>query len=151
MYLTELPTPLLNRFFCFKLKPDKKGATEYLKAKYKNIPQVVKYIKVMLDEDIAPRDVDLALNILQYDHDGMFLEAKLGSALTEKIYDIQKGIKDLDPAELLKNAKKVYKEFKEVGEVTFGIDTIRTEEELKTKLSEFLKDEEIAAVFKGGE
>lgn len=150
VYLTDLPTPLLNRFFVFKLKPNKKDATDYLKKKYKNIPQVAKYIKVMLDNNIAPRDVDLALDILQYDHDGIFLEAKLGTALTAKIYDIQKGIKNLDPAELLKNARKVYEQFMEDGEVMFGAETIRTEEDLKSKFTEFLSDEEIAGIFKGG-
>ena len=150
VYLTDLPTPLLNRFFCFKLKLDKKGATDYLKQQYKNIPQVGKYIKVMLDNGIAPRDVAQALDILQYEHDGMFLEAKLGSALTAKIYDIQKGIKNLDPAELIKNARKVYEQFLEDGEVTFGMDTITTEEQLKEKFSEYLSEEEIAGVFKGG-
>ena len=150
VYLTDLPTPLLNRFFCFKLKPSKKEATDVLKKKYKNIPQVAKYIKVMLDNNIAPRDVDLALDILQYDHDGMFLEAKLGTALTAKIYDLQKGIKNLDPAELLKNARKVYEQFMEDGEIMFGAETITTEEELKSKFSEFLSDEEIAGIFKGG-
>ena len=150
VYLTDLPTPLLNRFFVFKLKPSKKDATDYLKKKYKNIPQVAKYIKVMLDNNIAPRDVDLALDVLQYDHDGIFLEAKLGTALTAKIYDIQKGIKNLDPAELLKNARKVYEQFMEDGEVMFGAETIRTEEDLKSKFTEFLSDEEIAGIFKGG-
>ena len=151
VYLTDLPTPLLNRFFCFKLKPNKKDATDYLKNKYKNIPQVTKYIKVMLDNGIAPRDVDLALDVLQYDHDGMFLESKLGTALTAKIYDIQKGIKNLDPAELLKNAKTIYDQFVEYGEVLFGAETITTEAELKAKFSDFLTEEEIAGIFKGGE
>lgn len=150
VYLTELPTPLLNRFFVFRLKEDKKVATDVLKKLYKNIPQVAKYIKVMLDNNIAPRDVALALDILQYDHDGIFLEAKLGGALTAKIYDIQKGIKSLDPAELLKNARKVYEQFKEDGEVLFGAETVTTEEELKAKFEEFLSEEEIAGVFKGG-
>ena len=151
VYLTDLPTPLLNRFFCFKLKPNKKDATDYLKNKYKNIPQVTKYIKVMLDNGIAPRDIDLALDVLQYDHDGMFLESKLGTALTAKIYDIQKGIKSLDPAELLKNAKTIYDQFVEYGEVLFGAETITTEAELKSKFSDFLTEEEIAGIFKGGE
>ena len=150
VYLTDLPTPLLNRFFCFKLKPNKKDATDYLKKKYENIPQVAKYIKVMLDSNIAPRDVDLALDVLQYDHDGMFLEAKLGTALTAKIYDIQKGIKNLDPAEILKNAKSIYDQFVEYGEVVFGAETVRTEEELKTKLRDYLTEEESAGIFKGG-
>ena len=150
VYLTDLPTPLLNRFFCFKLKPNKKDATDYLKNKYKNIPQVTKYIKVMLDNNIAPRDVDLAPPPPQYDHDGMFLEAKLGTALTTKIYDIQKGIKNIDPAELLKNAKTIYDQFTEYGEVLFGAETITTEAELKSKFRDFLSEEEIAGIFKGG-
>lgn len=151
VYLTDLPTPLLNRFFVFQLVASNKETTDYLKAKYKNIKQVAKYIKVMLDANISPRDIDLALDILQYDYDGMFLESKLGPALTAKIYDIQKGIKNLDPAELLKNARKVYEQFKEDGEVLFGAETVTTEEELKAKFSEFLSDEEIAGIFKGGE
>ena len=151
VYLTELPTPLLNRFFCFKLKPDKKDATDYLKKKYKNIPQVAKYIRLLLDNGIAPRDVDLALDILQYEHDGIFLEAKLGSSLTQKIYELQKNVASIDPAEMLLNAKSIYKKLQKDGFVEFGIDVIRTEEELKTKLSEYLSDEEIAAVMKGGE
>lgn len=151
VYLTDLPTPLLNRFFVFQLISSDKEVTKFLKEKYKNIPQVTKYIRVMLDNNISPRDVDLALDILQYDYDGMFLESKLGSALSAKIYDIQKGIKGLDPAELLKNAHKIYEKFKDEGEVLFGAKTISTEEELKEALSEFLSEEEIASVFKGGE
>lgn len=149
VYLTDLPTPLLNRFFVFQLTTSNKETTDYLKKKYKNIPQVAKYIKVMLDANISPRDVDLALDILQYEYDAMFLETKLGAALTAKIYDLQKGIKNLDPAELIKNARKVYEQFKEDGEVMFGAETITTEAELKTKFEEFLSDEEIKGVMKG--
>jgi hypothetical protein len=151
VYLTDLPTPLLNRFFVFKLKLSKKDASAYLRKKYKNIPQVAKYINVMLDNDIAPRDVDLALDILQFDHDGMFLEAKLGASLTAKIYDIQKDIKDKNPAELLNNAKKVYEQFKETGYVTFGLDKVETEEDLREHLLEILSEEEVKAVMKGDE
>lgn len=151
VYLTDIPTPLLNRFFVFELKPSKKDATEYLKKKWKNIPQVAKYIKTMLDEDISPRDVDLCLDILQYDYDAMFLEAKLGPALTAKIYDLQKGIKSLDPAELLRNARKIYEQLQADGVVTFGVDTITTEEGLRAKLAESLSEEELASIFKGGE
>lgn len=151
VYLTDLPTPLLNRFFVFKLKRSNKETTEYLKTKYKNIPQVAKYIKVMLDNKINPRDIDQALEILQYDYDSMFLESKLGSALTAKILDIQKGIKNIDPAEMLKNARKIYKQFQEDGEILFGAETITTEAELKTKFEEFLSDEEIAGIMKGEE
>lgn len=149
VYLTDLPTPLLNRFFVFQLTTSNKETTDYLKKKYKNIPQVAKYIKVMLDANVSPRDVDLALDILQYEYDAMFLETKLGTALTAKIYDLQKGIKNLDPAELIKNARKVYEQFKEDGEVMFGAETITTEAELKTKFEEFLSDEEIKGVMKG--
>lgn len=151
VYLTDLPTPLLNRFFVFQLIANNKETTAYLKAKWKNIPQVAKYIKVMLDANISPRDIDLALDILQYDYDSMFLEAKLGTALTAKIYDIQKGIKNLDPAELIKNCRTVYNQFKEDGQVLWGGETIDTEKDLRAKFTEVLSDEEIEGIFKGGE
>ena len=151
VYLTDLPTPLINRFYVFELVASNKDTTNYLKAKYKNIPQVAKYIRVMLDNDVSPRDIDEVLKNLQYDYSSRFIEAKIGSALTAKLLDIQKGIKNLDPAELLTNARKVYKQFKEDGEVMFGAETITTEEGLKVKLSEFLSDEEIAGIMKGDE
>ena len=151
VYLTDLPTPLVNRFFVFQLVTSNKETTDYLKKKYKNIPQVAKYIKTMLDANISPRDVDLALDILRYDYDAMFLESKLGAALTAKIYDIQKGIRNLDPAELIKNARKVYEQFKEDGEVMFGPETVTTEDDLKRKFEEYLSEEEIKGVMKGDE
>lgn len=151
VYLTDLPTPLVNRFFVFQLVTSNKETTDYLKKKYKNIPQVAKYIKTMLDANVSPRDVDLALDILRYDYDAMFLESKLGTALTAKIYDIQKGIKNLDPAELIKNARKVYEQFKEDGEVMFGPETVTSEDDLKRKFEEYLSDEEIKGVMKGDE
>lgn len=149
VYLNDLPTPLHNRFFVYELIPSKKDTTEYLKKKWKNIPQVAKYIKTMLDADISPRDIDLCLDILAYEKNGLLLQAKLGAALTAKIYDLQKGIKNLDPAELIKNARKVYEQFKEDGEVMFGAETITTEKELKSKFEEFLSEEEIAGIMKG--
>lgn len=149
VYLNDLPTPLHNRFFVYELIPNKKDTTDYLKAKWKNIPQVAKYIKTMLDANVSPRDIDLCLDILAYEKNGLLLQAKLGTALTTKIFDIQKGIKNLDPAELLKNARKVYEQFKEDGEVMFGAETVTTEAELRSKFEEFLSDEEIASIFKG--
>lgn len=152
VYLTELPTPLTNRFYLFELVASNKDTTNYLKNKYKNIPQVAKYIKVMLDNDISPRDIDEVLKNLQYDYRNRFIEAKLGSALTAKIYDIQKGIKNIDPAELIKNARKIYEQFMEDGEVVWAGETITTEAELRSKFEEVgLSEEEIAGVMKGDE
>lgn len=152
VYLTDLPTPLMNRFFVFQLETNNKETTNYLKTKYKNIPQVAKYIKTMLDANISPRDIDLALDILQYDYDAMFLEAKLGAALTAKIYDIQKNIKSLDPAELLKNSRTIYNQFKEDGEIVWGGETVREEKTLISKFEEIgLSAEEIAGIVKGVE
>lgn len=152
VYLTDLPTPLTNRFFVFQLQANNKETTDYLKKKYKNIPQVAKYIKTMLDADISPRDIDLALDILQYDYDGMFLEAKLGAALTAKIYDIQKNVKSLDPAEMLKNCRTIYNQFKEDGEIVWGGETVREEKTLVSKFEEIgLSAEEIAGIMKGVE
>lgn len=149
VYLTDLPTPLLNRFFVFELTPNKKDATNYLKNKYKNIPQVAKYIKVLLDANIAPRDVDLALNILQYDYDGMFLEAKVGTPLATKLLDLQKGMRSVDPAELISNARAIYSQFKEYGSVIWDGRTITEEAELKTCFEEILSEEEIKGVMEG--
>lgn len=152
VYLTDLPTPLTNRFFVFQLQANNKETTDYLKKKYKNIPQVAKYIKTMLDANISPRDIDLALDILQYDYDGMFLEAKLGAALTAKIYDIQKNVKSLDPAEMLKNCRTIYNQFKEDGEIVWGGETVREEKTLISKFKEIgLSAEEIAGIVKGVE
>lgn len=150
VYLTDLPTPLLNRFFVFELQANNKETTAYLKSKYKNIPQVAKYIKTMLDANISPRDIDLALDILQYDYDSMFLEAKLGAALTAKIYDIQKNIKSIDPAEMLKNCRIVYNQFKEDGTISWAGETIEDEKVLLSKFEEIgLSAEEIAGIVKG--
>lgn len=150
VYLNDLPTPLHNRFFVYELIPSKKDTTEYLKKKWKNIPQVGKYIKVMLDNEISPRDIDLCLDILAYEKNGLLLQAKLGSALTAKILDIQKGVKNLDPAERLKNCREIYRIFKEEGEVLWAGETVSTEEELISKFDEIgLSEEEIAGIVKG--
>ena len=152
VYLNDLPTPLHNRFFVYELIPSKKDTTEYLKKKWKNIPQVGKYIKVMLDNEISPRDIDLCLDILAYEKNGLLLQAKLGSALTAKILDIQKGVKNLDPAERLKNCREIYRIFKEEGEVLWAGETVSTEEELISKFDEIgLSEEEIAGIVKGDE
>ena len=152
VYLNDLPTPLHNRFFVYELTPNRSDTTDYLKKKWKNIPQVAKYIKTMLDADISPRDIDLCLDILAYEKSGLLLQAKLGSALTAKIYDIQKGIKNIDPAELIKNARKIYEQFMEDGEVVWAGETITTEAELRSKFEEVgLSEEEITGVMKGDE
>ena len=151
VYLTDLPTPLINRFYVFELVASTKDTTNYLKNKYKNIPQVAKYIRVLIDNEISPRDIDEVLKNLQYEYSSRFIEAKIGSALTAKLLDIQKGVKNLDPAELNTNARKVYNKFKEDGEVMFGAETITTEEELRSKFEGFLSDEEVAGIMKGEE
>ena len=152
VYLTDLPTPLLNRFFVFKLKRSNKETTEYLSKKYKNIPQVKKYITAMLEENISPRDIDLCLDILQYEYDSIFLETKLGEALTAKILDMQKNIETLDPAKILKKSRGVYAQFKKDGAINFGNKLITDEEELKDKFRELgLSEEEIVAITMEGE
>lgn len=152
VYLTDLPTPLLNRFFVFKLKRNNKETTEYLSKKYKNIPHVKKYITAMLEGNISPRDIDLCLDILQYEHDSIFLETKLGEALTAKILDMQKNIETLDPAKVLKKSREIYVRFKKDGAINFGNKLITDEEELKDKFRELgLFEEEIVAITMEGE
>ena len=149
VYLTDLPTPLINRFYVFELVASDKDTIKYLKNKYKNIPQVTKYINVLLSNKISPRDIDEVLKNLQYEYSSRFIEAKVGAALTAKLFDMQKNIKSIDPAEFIKNSRKVYKQFLEDGEVMWGGETITTEDELKSKFEEILTDEEIAGVMKG--
>lgn len=152
-YLNDLPTPLVNRFFPFELECSKTDAKNYLKKKYRNIPQVVKYIDVMLDAEKSPRTVDECLNILQYEPElsGLLLQSKLQSALTAKVLDIQKKIKTADPAKTLKLCRQSYEIFKEDGIVQWAGEEIETEEELLDKFSEILSEEEIASIVKGDE
>lgn len=152
-YLNDLPTPLVNRFFPFELECSKTDAKNYLKKKYRNIPQVVKYIDVMLDAEKSPRTVDECLEIIQYEPElsGLLLQSKLQSALTAKVLDIQKKIKTADPAKTLKLCRQSYEIFKEDGIVQWAGEEIETEEELLDKFSEILSEEEIASIVKGEE
>lgn len=152
-YLNDLPTPLVNRFFPFELECSKTDAKNYLKKKYSNIPQVVKYIDVMLDAEKSPRTIDECLNILQYEPElsGLLLQSKLQSALTAKVLDIQKKVKTADPAKTLKLCRQSYEIFKEDGIVQWAGEEIETEEELLDKFSEILSEEEIASIVKGEE
>ena len=152
-YLNDLPTPLVNRFFPFELECSKIDAKNYLKKKYRNIPQVVKYIDVMLDAEKSPRTVDECLNILQYEPElsGLLLQSKLQSALTAKVLDIQKKVKTADPAKTLKLCRQSYEIFKEDGIVQWAGEEIETEEALLDKFSEILSEEEIASIVKGEE
>ena len=150
-YLNSLPTPLLNRFFICELVGDRKETLEYLKNKWKNIPQVSQYINVLLDNDIPPRDIDQCLEIIAYEMDSLLLQMKLDEALTLKLYEIQKKAKPKDPAEVLKGCRTAYKVFKEYGRATWGPELIETEEELIDKFKEILTEEEIQSILKGDE
>lgn len=151
VYLNDIPTPLHNRFHIFELKSNKKDTKDYLKAKYKNIPQVAKYIDVLLDEDIPPRDIDGILQVLEYNMDGLWISSKIGSALTTKLFDIQKKVKSVDPAKALKACRETYEAFKENGRVLWAGDYIEEEEDLLNEFSNILSEEEIKSIVKGGE
>lgn len=150
VYLTPLPTPLHNRFHIFELVDNATDTKAYLKKKWKNIPQVAKYIDVLLTEDIPPRDIDQCLEKLAFSKSSLWLQSKLGSALTTKLYNIQKSIKTTDPAEVLRGCRETYNLFTEEGVVRWGSEYIRTEEELIDKFKEILSDEEIQGIIKGG-
>lgn len=151
VYLNDLPVPLLNRFFIAELVSSKEETKKYLKTKWKNIPQVVKYIDVLLENEIPPRDIDQCLEIIQYEMDGLLLQMKLGSALTRKMYDIQNKVKTADPAKILKACRQSYEIFKEDGIVQWASETIEEEEELLDRFREVLSEEEIASIVKGVE
>lgn len=151
VYLNDVPTPLHNRFHIFELIANKKDTKNYLKKKYENIPQVTKYIDVLLNEDIPPRDIDEVLETIAYKMDALWISSKIGSALTTKLYDIQKKVKSVDPAKALKACRETYDAFKENGRVLWAGDYIETEEELLEEFSNILSEEEIKAITKGDE
>lgn len=149
VYLNSLPVPLLNRFFVAELVSDKLDTKTFLKEKWKNIPHVVKYIDVLLENDIPPRDIDACLKILAYDMNGLLLQMKIGGALTKKLFYIQNKIKTADPAETLKLCRQSYIQFKEDGRVQWASEIIDTEEDLLDKLREILSEEEIQSIVRG--
>lgn len=151
VYLNDIPTPLHNRFNIFEMKSNKTDTKNYLKKKWKNIPQVVKYIDVLLAEDIPPRDIDGILEVLAYEMDGLWISSKIGSALTTKIFDIQKKVKTVDPAKALKACRETYEAFKENGRVLWAGDYIEEEEDLLEEFANILTEEEIKSIVKGGE
>lgn len=150
VYLNELPGPLHDRFFVYQLVSSDRDTMDYLKKKWKNIPQVAKYIKTMQDGHINPRNIDKCLELLAFEKNPLLLKTKLGTALTAKILDMQKGMKSIDPADLIKNVRAAYERFQEDGIVAWGPETITTEEDLINKFREILNEEEIQAVLKGG-
>lgn len=151
VYLNEVPTPLHNRFNIFELKSNKTDTKNYLKKKWKNIPQVAKYIDVLLEEDIPPRDIDDILETIAYEMDALWVSSKIGSALTTKLYDIQKKVKSVDPAKALKACRETYEAFKENGRVLWAGDYIEEEEALLEEFSAILSEEEIKSIVKGEE
>lgn len=146
VYLNELPGPLLDRFFVYQLVSSKQDVANYLKKKYKNIPQIAKYIKIMQEANINPRNMDKCLDLLQCKKNPLLLRTKLGTAVTQQILDLQKGIEGIDPTELLKGIKLAYERFKEDGIVAWGSETITTEEQLIEKFKELVSEEELASV-----
>ena len=151
VYLNALPTPLHNRVHIFELVDSKEDTKAYLKEKWKNIPQVAKYIDVLLNEEIPPRDIDECLDILSYNQNSLWIESKLGSALTAKIYDIQKKIKSVDPATTLRLCREGYAKFQEEGMMKWAGEILETEEEVLNAFRTVLSEEEVQSIVKGVE
>lgn len=149
VYLNDIPTPLHNRFNVFEMKSNKADTKDFLKKKYKNIPQVAKYIDVLLDENIPPRDIDGILEVIAYEMDSLWISSKIGEELTTKLLNIQKKVKSVDPAEALKACRTVYEIFKEEGRVQWAGSYIEDERELLDEFSAILSEEEIKSIVKG--
>lgn len=151
VYLNELPTPLHNRFHVFEMISNKSDTKNYLKRKYKNIPQVSKYIDVLLEENIPPRDIDGILETIAYEMDSLWISSKIGEELTIKLLNIQKKVKSVDPAEALKSCRQVYELYKEHGRVKWAGNYIEDEQELLDEFRGLLSEEEIKSIVKGDE
>lgn len=62
---------------------------DYLELKYKGVPQLSKYIKTMTIAGVSLTNIDLCLDVLIYKKDKLLLQAVLGTALAEKLFNIQ--------------------------------------------------------------
>lgn len=149
VYLTDIPTPLHNRFHIFEVIANNSDTKKYLADKWKNIPQVSMYIDALLDENIPPRDIDDVLEVLAYKMDSLWMSSKIGEPLTAKLLAMQKKIKTIDPAKTFKVCKESYKLFKEDGIILWDGKKINTEEQLIEKFKNILSEEEIEAIVKG--
>lgn len=150
VYLNDIPTPLHNRFNVFEMQADRKDTKNYLKEKYKNIPQVVRYIDELLDNNIPPRDIDGILEVIAYNKNGLWISSKIGEPLTQKLFDIQKKVKSVDPARLMKGCTEAYRTLKENGRTLWAGDYIDDEKDLLDEFSKLLTEEEIKAIVEGG-
>lgn len=151
VYLNELPTPLHNRFTIYELLANSKDTMTYLKARYKNIPQVAKYIDAMLSEDIPPRDIERVLKKFAFNKNPLGVTAVVGEELATKLYNIQKKVKSVDPAQALKACRETYQLFKENGRVRWGGDYIEDEADLLDEFGALLTEEEIKSIVKEAE
>ena len=157
VYLNELPGPLLDRFFVFKLVSNNRDVTNYLAEEYSNIPHVKMFIREMLKEDINPRDIEKCLSILQFKKNPLLLCSKLGDALARKILDMEKGATKVNPTEMLQKAKESYKKLCENTAdgkktvIVIGDKKIATKEEFINAVNGIFSEEEIASIIKGGE
>lgn len=158
VYLTDLPVPLLNRFYIAELVANRKDTEEYLATKWANkLPGVKRYLTELLDQDIPPRDVEEMLDNLVCEYTPLLMQMKLGEPLTRKILEIKDSIKkdeafkNMDPAKKLKRAKAAFEALKTYGSVEWNLEQIETEADLvKIFTTEFgLSEEEIASITKG--
>lgn len=150
VYLNDIPTPLHNRFHIFEMEADKQDTKDFLEKKWKNIPQVAKYIDVLLAENTPPRDIDEILEVIAYDMDGLWIASKVGEALAVKLLDIQKKIKTVDPAKAYKGCQEIYSLFKKNGAVKWVGTYIKDEKVLIDKFKNILSEEEIKSIIEGG-
>lgn len=151
VYGTELPTPLLNRFFVFELTHNKADARKYLLKKYKGLNKAEDYIKAMQEENLAPRDIDLVLDSLAYDLPEQFSTSKAGTSLTAELLAIKdKPDPIVDPAETLKECRRLYARFKEEGRLQLSDNTedgyVSDENKLLETFRAVLTEEEIASI-----
>lgn len=154
VYLHEPPTPLMNRFTIFELVPNKKDTKNYLTKKWKNIPQVGRYIDIMLEDDIPPRDIEHILKAIAFKKSPLMMKAKIGETLTIQLQDIEKKVKSKidDPVKTLRKCREGYRQFKEIekvgGVMSWGADDIEDEEELLDIFRGLLTEEEVQSIVK---
>ena len=97
--ITSLERDILNgKYDDLKSEPEtlnslyeNKMTTTYFKKAYADVPHIEEYIEVLIDASIPLRDIDTCLEVIKYNYDPLFIRAKVGEDIANKLYKIKGG------------------------------------------------------------
>lgn len=163
LYVNDLPTPLLNRFFAYELVPNRKECIDYLVKTWNELPHAEEYITLLYDNTFPPRAICDALTcILSKIKKAKETNVKfpriavagkgVSPAVLKQMETIFKGTEIDDPSKELKAFRTLYDLLQDKGAIKIKEKVISTKEELIALFKDKLTEEEIASVTetKGG-